>query len=169
MTINLADLPMAVRSYLDNKVQVTVELKQDTGNVLNPGEACHILVSVKNAAASSGGIALTNVRYQLAVRDPAMVKFFAPPRGKSIDIQGQPIAVDTLVGFFTYNPDDANQSYLSVGETNVIRFNGRTGGTPAGGSTTISVRIQADPDINAIFPRNENSTAGVVSALVVPT
>src|SRR4051812_13406053 len=114
MAINLADLPAAMTAYLNNKVTVTVELKQDVSQVLNPGEPCHIIVRVTNAPAASGGIALANVKYQVKVTNPAIVKFFTPPNGKSIDIHGQPIAVDTLVGFFTYNPDDVHQSYLEI-------------------------------------------------------
>jgi hypothetical protein len=169
VAINLPDLPRAVRDYLDNKVIVTIDLKQDVSQVLNPGEPCYILVSVKNASAANGGIALANVRYQVSVANPDVVKFFVPPlsRGTTIDGQGHPIAADALVGFFTFDPTDADQSYLRIGEATSIRFNGRTGPNSAGGSTSITARIQADPDINALFPRNENSSAGITNVTIV--
>lgn len=160
MAISLPDLPAAVKAYLNTKVTVTVDLVADSGTMVNPGEPCHLLVSVKNTSATQGGIALTKVRYQIRIANPDVLKVFVLPHtaGTTIDGNGHPLTPDTLVGFMEYDPNDANQSYLNVGEATSIRFNGRSG--IHGGSTTITAKILADPDINALFPRNEDSAAG---------
>jgi hypothetical protein len=171
VAINLPDLPQAVRAYLDTKVNVTVELRPDNGPIVNQGEGCHILVNVRNASAGDGGIALTNVRYQVSVKDPTLAKFFVPGQsaGTAIDEHGQPLAAGALVGFFNWNPSDPDQSYLRIGEDTSpgIRFNGKVGAGAAGFTVLISARILADPDLNALFPRNENSTWGTTAVDVV--
>jgi hypothetical protein len=169
VAINLPDLPQAVRAYLDTKVAVTVEVNQDVGEVINPLEACYIRVNVSNASVGNGGIALTNVRYQVLVNDPSVVQFYVPQQlaGRSIDEHGQYLVPGRLVGFFNFDPSDPDVSYLRIGENTSYRFNGRIV-TGAGGFTAaVSVRILADPDLNALFPRNENSTWGTTGVEVV--
>jgi hypothetical protein len=165
--INLPDLPQAVRAYLDTRVTVTVSALTPTGQVINPGETFTFSVTATNASAPNGGIALTNVRYQVSVVNASVARIRVPSTGTAIDAQGQPIAPNSEVGFFTFNPSGEDPSYLQIGETDSLSLTGRAGPSPAGGSTSIRARIQADPDINALFPRNENSTQGSRNVSVV--
>jgi len=131
-----------------------------------PGQATVIThlsaraLSVKNASATQGGIALTNVRYQIKIANPNVLKVFVLPHtaGNTIDGNGHPLTPDNLVGFMEYDPNNEDQSYLHIGDAFSIRFNGRSG--MHGGSTTRTAKIVADPDINELFPRNEDSAAG---------
>ena len=129
MAISLPDLRAAVRAYLDTKVTVTVDLVADSGSIVNPGEPCHLLVSVKNASATQGGIALTNVRYQIKIANPDVLKVFVLPHtaGNTIDGNGHPLTPDNLVGFMEYDPNNEDQSYLHIGDAFSNRFNGRSG------------------------------------------
>jgi hypothetical protein len=169
MPINLPDLPQAVRAYLDTRVAVTVSALTPTGQVINPGETFTFSVTATNASAANGGVALTNVRYQVSVGNANVARIRVPSTGTAIDGQGLPIAPNSEVGFFTFNPSGVDPSYLQIGEGDSISLTGRAGTSQAGGTTTITARIQADPDINALFPRNENSTAGTRNVSVVGT
>jgi hypothetical protein len=170
MAVNLPDLPQAVRAYLDTKVTVTVSaLTPSVGQFVNPGETFTFNVTATNASAPNGGIALTNVRYQISVGNANIVRIRVPNTGTAIDAQGQPIDPNSEVGFFTFNPSGDDPSYLQIGETDSLSLTGRAGPNSAGGTTTIVARIQGDPDINALFPRNENSTSGTRSVSVAGT
>jgi hypothetical protein len=168
MSINLPDLPQAVRAYLNGKVTVTVSaLTPASGASINPGETFTFKVRVDNAPAASGGILLTNVRYSIRVANSNVIKIRVPSTGTSLDGSGNPIAVGTEVGFFEFNPASPDISSLQIGETDELTFAGKAGAGQAGGSTTISAKILADPDINALFPRNEDSTTATRSVTVV--
>jgi hypothetical protein len=168
MSINLPDLPQAVRAYLNGKVTVTVSsLTPASGSSINPGETFSFSVNVSNASGANGGIALTNVRYQIRVANPNVIRIRVPSAGTSLDSSGQPIAANSEVGFLEFNPSSPDTSYLQIGETDSLSFTGRAGSNQQGGSTTISAKILANPDINALFPRNEDSTAVTRSVTVV--
>lgn len=169
MAVNLPDLPQAVRAYLDTKVTVTVSALTPVGQVINPGETFTFSVTATNASAPNGGIALTNVRYQVSVGNANVARIRVPSTGTAIDAQGQPIAPNSEVGFFTFNPSGPDPSYLQIGEADALTLTGRAGTNQAGGTTTITARIQGDPDINALFPRNENSAAGTRGVSVAGT
>jgi hypothetical protein len=162
MTINLPDLPQAVRLYLDTKVSVSVGTIFPAGGTnVTPGETFFFRVTVTNATAVNGGIALSNVRYQIRVLNPSVATLQVPPSsvGSAIGGGGSALNPGDFVGFFELNPSSTDLSYLEIGESppDGITFHGKAGSGSAGGTTTITARILANPDINALFPQNENS------------
>jgi hypothetical protein len=166
MTIYLPDLPAAVINYLAQKVTVTAEVLPNVGNVVNPGEPCRLVVRVKNATAAEGGIALTNVRYQVDIKNPEVMRVFVPPanQGRAINEHGLALTPGSLVAFMTYDPADAGLSYLHVGGMNTVQFNGQAGAI--NGTTSLLARIYADPDIDQLFPRNYSSAADDISVAI---
>jgi hypothetical protein len=168
MAINLQDLPKAVRAYLDEKVTVTISDPTPSGGTfIEPDETFTFRVDVFNASAANGGIPLINVRYSIRVEHPDVLKIHVPTTGSSLDGSGHTIAPGTEVGFFEFNPDSPASSTLQVGEADGLNFRGKAGPNRAGGSTRIQAKILADPDINALFPRNEDSSPGIRSVTVV--
>jgi len=151
--INLPDLPQAVVAYITSRVTVTVgAVVPTTGQVLNPGETFTFRVTAHNAPAPNG-IALTNVRYRVSVNPASGATIRVPSAGTAIDGHGQPIAPNSNVVFFNFNPSGEDPSYLQIGEADSLPpITGTAGPNP--GLITITARIEADPDINALFPRN---------------
>lgn len=168
MPINLPDLPQAVIAYITSRVTVTVgAVVPTTGQVLNPGETFTFRVTASNAPAP-GGIALTNVRYRVSVNPASGARIRVPGAGTAIDEHGQPIAPNSNVVFFNFNPSGEDPSYLQIGETDSLPpITGTAGPNP--GLITITARIEADPDINSLFPRNFPSSAGSRNVSVVGT
>jgi hypothetical protein len=83
-------------------------------------------------------------------------RVIVPGGGESLDAHGQSIQVGTEVEFFTFNPADPDLSYLRPGESHSLTFTGvRQEGI---GEIGIAASILADPDINALFPRNFKSS-----------
>jgi hypothetical protein len=104
------------------------------------------MVTAANAAADNGGVALTNVRYQVWVNSFSGVKIVVPSAGSSIDGHGQPIAANSEVEFFSFKPADSDLCYLQAGESDSFLV---TGVAPPGPTSFIvTARIQGDPDIN---------------------
>jgi hypothetical protein len=168
LAINLSDLRQAVIDYLNNKVTVVVsQLTPASGNVIGPGEKFTFSVTVTNASAANGGIALNNVRYVVSVGNANVATIRVPSDGTALDGAGHPINANADVGFFNYDPSGDDLSYLQIGESDSIRLSGTAGTNSAGGNTTITARILADPDIYELFPRNERSTAGIRTVSVV--
>jgi len=168
MAINLPDLPQAVRTYLNSKVTVTVSPPTpSSGTSIGPEETFTFRVNVVNAPAANGGILLINVRYSIHVENPNVLKIRVPTSGSSLDGSGAPIAPGTEVGFLEFDPFSPLLSTLQIGETDGFTFTGIAGKGQAGGSTAITAKVLADPDINALFPRNEDSTSGTRSVAVV--
>jgi len=175
MAINLPDLPHAVNAYLDTKVKVTVRdihPSSGSGTVINPNDTFTFNVHVANASAANGGVALTNLRYQVSIH-PATgshedASIQVPSGRTAIDGSGHPIGVGTFVKFFTFNPSGDVPSYLDVGGVHAIQITGKASPGAAGGNAIITANIQADPDINALFPRNGNSTGGTETVTAVP-
>ncbi|WP_448640764.1 hypothetical protein [Geodermatophilus sp. URMC 63] len=168
MALNLSDLPQAVKAYLNDKVTVTVSPpKPDNGESINPGETFKFTVTVTNAPADNGGIALSNVRFSIRVANPDVIKIRVPTNGSATDISGDPIAAGSEVGFLLFDPTSSDVSTLRVGETDTFTFTGRAGSGTESGSTTITARILADPNIDALFPRNGSSSTSTQSIAVV--
>jgi hypothetical protein len=153
LAINLSDLRQAVLDYLENKVTILIgPFNPLHGHVINPKEVFTFNVGVRNASAADGGIALTNVRYQVSVSNGNVATIRVPGNGTSIDRVGQPIAAGSEVGFFIFTPgsatpEDTALSQLGVGEFNSLFLTGRGGSNSAGGSATITVRIKADLEL----------------------
>ncbi len=170
MAINLRDLPQAVRDYLDNKVTVTVSaLQPANGLAINPNETFTFVVSVTNATAAAGGIALANVRYELLISPPNVAKLLVPTGGSATASGSgdEPLPPNAEVTTFIFSPSGADPSSLQVGETDSLTFAGKAGSSQAGGGASISARIRADVDLNELFPRNESSAAGSKGFTVV--
>jgi hypothetical protein len=159
MAIELKDIRTAVRVYLNTKVAGSIStLRPDVLNTLNPNEGFTFSVTATNAASADGGIALSNVRYHLIVNDSHFARLTVPPttiaitRAVSRD-DGPPLSPGTLVKeMFLFPVDHA----LPAGDTDTISGLKGKAGVEAG-STRISLDILADPDLEFIFPRNENS------------
>ena len=152
MAINLSELPAAMIQYLLTKVDIDITVEDlIPGPPINPGDTFNIRMRVKNASSTDDGIALTNVRYELSMSTKGIAQIRVPGAGTAIDGSGNPIPANTWVEFLTFNPSAPDPSYLSVGESDSLLFAGRA---IAVGFTQIRTRIQADPDINALFPRN---------------
>ena len=173
MPINLNEIPAAVKAYLDSKVTVNISLLTPTaGGSINPNEDFSFSVTVTNANAAAGGIALRNVKYRLSVDNAAVGKLKVPSVGSSTDLTGTPLAAGPEVAGFIYTPPafvifGDTASYLSVGDVDTQNFFGKAGGAAAGGNTTIRARILADVDLDQLFPKGEDTTAALRTLSVV--
>jgi len=140
--------------YIETKIAVSV-------SDLTPvpeGFAFTFVVTATNASVAEGGIALRNVRYQVRVLLGGGVRVVVPSAGASIDGHGHPIAANSQVEFFSFDPSDANLSFLQPGGSHGITV---TGVRPPGeGGFNIAASILADPDIDNLFPRNFRSSIG---------
>jgi hypothetical protein len=153
MGFDLSSLPRAVIEYLQRSVTIGISDIDDSTYPFT------FQVSVSNASEANGGIALTNVRYQVGV--PALAGtlkavVLVPDGGESLDAHGQSIQPGTEAEFFTFNPADADLSYLHPGGSHDITFAGRR--QQGVGAIDLEASILADPDINALFPRNFKSS-----------
>ena len=161
MAINLKDIPDAVRSYLNNKVTVTIlGVTPRNGDKVNPNESFTFRVAVANTNAANGGVALNNVLYHLSVDNPGVLKLKVPPteKGSAKDQQGNILAAGALVGDMIFNPSSAAFD-LPAGDTDSLTMSGIAGNTATGGNTTIHARILAHIDMNLLFPKGGTSTA----------
>jgi hypothetical protein len=161
MTINLKDIPDAVKSYLDNKVTVTISgVTPRNGDAVNPNESFTFRVAVANANAANGGVALNNVLYHLSVDHPAVIKFKVPPtaNGSAKDLQGNVLAAGALVGEMIFNPSSAAFD-LPAGDNDSLTVSGIAGSNASGGNATIHARVLAHIDMNLLFPKGGTSTA----------
>jgi hypothetical protein len=167
VAINLSELPAAMIQYLLTKVDIDITLANVSGGgpPVNPGDTFEIRMNVDNASSTDDGIALTDVRYELRMSTPGIAQIRVPGAGTAIDGGGNPIPANTWVEFLTFNPSAPDPSYLSVGESDSLQFAGRA---IAAGSTQVRARIQADPDINALFPRNHLTATHSVGLHVSP-
>ena len=155
MAINLADVPGAVKTYLDTKVSVGISLfTPTTGVTIGPNETFTFNVEVKNALV--GGVALSNVKYRIAVANPAVAKIQVPAAGTSTSPAGAPLLIGTFVDGFIYSPTGANSS-LGVGDIDNLPLTGKAGPGGTGGTTKINARILADVDLNQLFPKGQDS------------
>lgn len=166
MAINLRDIPDAVRTYLNTKVAVTIGPIAEAGQQLNPNEPFSFSVTVANANAANGGVALKNVKYRVAIIHATVAKLKAP--SASTDLAGNPLVAGTEVNGFIFSPAATNAfSVLEVGDTDVFTVQGKAGSAPAGGSTQIQVRIIADVDVDSLFPKGEDTPTATRALQVV--
>lgn len=156
---DLAEVPQAVRTYLNTKVGVKILSITPTGAAINPNETFTFRVEVKNADALHKGVALNNVKYRVAVANSAVAKIQVPAAGTSTSLTFPfpPLAPGTFVEGFIYNPASAGFD-LPVGDTDNLQITGKAGVAIGGGATAINARILADVDFNLLFPKGEDST-----------
>jgi hypothetical protein len=169
MAINLKEITDAVKSYLDNKVTVTISgVTPQAGNAVNPNESFTFRVVATNADAANGGVALKNVRYRISVDNPAVVKLKVPPTtsGSATDLGGGALAAGALVGAMIFDPASAAFD-LAVGDHDAITVSGVAGSAAAGGNSTIRARVLAEVDLNLLFPKGEDSAAAARAIQVV--
>jgi hypothetical protein len=173
MPINLRDIPDAVRAYLDTRVNVTISaLSPAKGSIIIPNEEFTFKINATNANAFSGGVGLRNVRYRILVTNPAVAKLKVPSGGRSTDPSGNELKEGEFVEEFIFYPKamiieslsggDTEESaltsnYLGVGDTDTLALRGKAGSNGSGGMTTIKARVFADLDLNALFPKNQDT------------
>jgi len=173
MAINLNEIPAAVRAYLDTKITVSVSpLTSAAGPTINPSENFSFSVTVTNANAALGGIALKNVRYILTVDNSAVGKLKVPAIGSSTDLTGAVLAAGAEVAAFIYSPPTFvfigdSAATLGVGDADTQSFSGKAGAAVAGGTTTIRARILADVDLDQLFPKGEDTSVALRTLSVV--
>jgi hypothetical protein len=156
MAIDLAELPAAVKTYMDSKVTVGISSFQPrAGEEINPKEEFTFFLVAVNARAG-GGVPLSNVRYELAVADRDVATIRVPSSGSAVDTQGEPLEPGTAVAYMLFSPS-GDDSRLEAGEVDVIPLSGVATEDDRGGSTEIKVKIIADVDLPALFPRDEDS------------
>ena len=164
MAIELKDIRTAVRVYLNTKVAVSISpLVADVPGVISPNEGFTFSVTAINAASTEGGIALRNIRYHLSVANSSVAKLVVPPTTVAITraIPAVPVAGTTDI---TLTPGTQVKEMflfpladrtLTTGDTDTI--SGLKGRAGALGNTEINFDILADPDLEFLFPKNENS------------
>lgn len=160
MDVTLGELRQAVINYLDNNVTISI-----SEPVRTDGTEFKFTVTVTNASAAEGGVGLTNVRYLIQVRGPGSplnAGIQVPSGGSSTGPHGESLDRNSWVEFFNFDPSDADLSYLQIGESQSISFTGSASfGNP---NFALIARIQADPDLNSVFPRNYISAEGTVDS-----
>lgn len=153
----LGDLRQATIDYLKNNVTIDISPPFKLQPDLDQFE---FNVTFKNTAMEAGGIALKNVRYQVQLDPgnypPPVPLLITPSGGSSIDHHGVHIPIGFSTAYFDYQPSDENLAYLQIGESQVITFQG-TAHRSDNGVFSLFVGIQADPDLNSIFPQNYTS------------
>lgn len=166
MAINLKDIPAAVKAYLDTKVTVTVSTPvPSSGTTIGPNETFTFSVVAANADAANGGVVLKNMKYRLAVDNPAVAKIKVPTGGTATDLAGNSLVAGAEVGAFIFAPTSFGFD-LPVGDTDRLSFTGKAGSNQSGGTTTIQARVLADIDLDQLFPKGEDTPSSVKTLIV---
>jgi hypothetical protein len=173
MGINLQDLRTAVQEYVRTKVTCTISpIRPPPPNTtLNTNEEFTFDVTVSNAPVTSGGIRLTNIHYlilpplwfPIIPPRPRLFKFRTPDKlavGTAHSLDGTQLGdkawLDPGVGYWI-DPAPAAWKTLDPGET--VTINGLMGKSlDKVGNTYIRFQIDADPDMEYLFPLGDGST-----------
>jgi len=170
MSINLKDIPDAVKFYLDNKVNVVVNPPVPAGGTkISPNEAFTFSVKATNATKAAGGVDLKNVLYRVRVGDPAIATFTVPSAasGTARDDSGNTLAPNTPVSFMVFTPTgDLNK--LLAGESDTLNLHARAGLGGNGGTTQLGARIVADIDLDSLFLTREDPPGNKIDLTVEP-
>jgi len=143
----------------------------DMPNVLSPNEGFTFSISVQNTAYALGGIRLINVGYHISVADSSKAKLIVPPAtvGRATSSHTFPAIVyapgTEQSGYYLVPPEGHDIKALDAGETDTIA--GLRGIAKALGTTQIRVHILADPDLDYIFPKREESATAQRSFTVM--
>jgi hypothetical protein len=158
MPINLKDIPDAVRAYMNSKVPVLItQLKATAGTAISPSELFEIHIQVTNSDPAAN-VGLKNVKYRVSIDNPAVAKLIVPPTavGKTTDLAGGPLIAGQEVSAMIFDP--ANSAFeLPAGDLDTLVLTGKAGSTPGGGTTTVRARVLADIDLDALFPKGEDT------------
>jgi hypothetical protein len=172
MAINLQELRAAVQSYVDSSVKVKIsDITPQSGTQLGPNEEFTFNVSADNTIAGSNAIRLINVRYHIKLSPTGAAKLLAPNSTTVLNTvrafnnpqgTGAPFAlnqpVDEMYVFSTsaFILDRPNE--LSPGDIDTITgLKGKAGSAPGGGTTNIQARVLADPDLDYLFPKDQDT------------
>lgn len=162
MAILLHEIRSAVQTYLNTKVICSIPtIEPAVPNALSPGEEFTFTVRAQNANSAAGGIALTNVRYHIRISNAAIGKLIVPPTTIGIAKSGPlPTATTLTPGslvpeLFLTTPTGTDAKKLDVADIDTIT--GLKGRSLALGTLDIRLSIIADPDLDFLFPKNENS------------
>lgn len=172
MPINLQEIRSAVVSYVDSKVTVTISaLVPASGTSINPNEEFSFSLTVRNADAASGGIALKDVVWQVWVLNDAVGKLIVPPAPMvaraSLSSGAAALPPGSQVREMFLFPPDANANYLTVGDTDSINLRGKAGPSGAGGSTNIQFKVHPDVDMDWLFPKDQDSATATRALTVI--
>lgn len=166
MAVNLIDIRTAVQNYLNTSVSVSISaLVPDVPSTINRNEEFTFSVTATNAPAPNG-ISLVNVRYHVRVANSSVAKLIVPA---TVTARSGASATSTLLvagalvsQMFLFPADNS----LTVGDSDTVAgLKGKAGG--AVGTTQILFDIFADPDLDFLFPKNENSPITVTNVNVV--
>lgn len=160
---DLQNIRNAVRTYLNTRVTVLISaLTPEAGITIQPDEKFSFSITVTNATAATGGIALKNVRYRLWMQNYAVGKLIVPPHPMRAYSKWLETSIERTPGdeisddMYLFPPNEKN--YLRPGETDTISgLEGRAGDAPAGGTTDIRFKIRAEVDMDYLFPKHEDS------------
>lgn len=159
MPINLMDIRTAVQDYLNTKVSALIS---PLTAPINPGEEFSFTITALNPPATSGGIRLVNVRYHLKIANSTVAKLIVPPSGTAIARSGflttdDELPPGTLVSEMYLFPTSANNDTFDVDDHNTIPdLKGMAGNGV--GNTEIQCNVIAEPDLDFLFPKQENSS-----------
>jgi len=186
MTIVLRDLRTAVQNYLDTKVTVSISaLTPAGGTTIQPNETFTFSVTGTNTAAPDA-IRLVNVRYHVKVVNPTVAKLVVPasnPDASGIKYKsgsGGLFTVDLspnaeVSEMYLFPPVDSGFPFpsdkagdLDPGDSDTITgLKGKAAPALGGGITQITCRILADPDLDFLFPQNEDNPSATKALTVI--
>jgi hypothetical protein len=154
---DLQDIKAAFKAYLATKVGLTISsFTADVPDAISPSEGFSFNVEAKNAPSFLGGIGLANVRYHLTVDNPGVVQLEVPPvtiaKATSAHNGNVALTPGTFVPEMVLSPSDNS---LSAGDTDTL--SGLRGKAVSLGQANVKFHILADPDLNDIFAKNEES------------
>lgn len=161
MSINLADIRIAVINYVNTQVTVRVSNVIMQGSAINPSENFSIKVEATNADAASGGIPLRDVIWHVQVQDEAVAKLNVPEEPMEAR-SGLSRSLPTLTPgsqvreMYLFPPTGAG-NYLGVGDSDKITIGCQAGSASTGGSCFIYTKIYASMDESWILPKDEDS------------
>jgi hypothetical protein len=181
MPITLSELRDAVQRYL--KTQVTLAISPTTAKI-KPNANFTFDITVTNPNAVSHGIRLVNVRYHVKVQTPAVAKLVVPATNPDFDgirykgLEGLnlvDLAPKAEVAEMYLFPSASSTSStinragdLDVGTSDTIRVTGKGFGS-SGTTTGIDCSIKADPDLDYLFPKDEESPSSPATVNIVDT
>jgi hypothetical protein len=162
----LKDIRQAVQSYLDNRVSCSIStVIPDGPTVLSPKEGFTFSITAKNAGAADPDSArLKNIGYYVGIVETDKAKLIVPPitKGTAYLSNNSIVPLPPLVNgkenevnSYFLRPPEGDFKVLDVGETDTIE--GLRGIAKELGNFTIKFNIHADPDMDWLFPKDENS------------
>jgi hypothetical protein len=169
MAIDLRDITDAVQTYLNKKVTIAITDLTTTdgeGDEVNPGETFKVVLEATNADATSGGVALSNLKYRVSVDDGSVAKLVAPGNliFRTTDLDGNVLAEGTERASLII--ENVAATKLGAGVSSKLTVTGKASNAANGGKTSISARVLADVDLDELFPQGEDTPAAKTTLTV---